>query len=258
MKQLRKVFALVLALALVLVLAACGGSDSENEDTASTETLVMATSADFPPYEYVDGKDCVGIDIEIAQAIADKLGMKLDINNVEFSSVVAGVATGKYNMGMSGITVTDERKLSVDFSDSYTTAVQAVVVKEDSGYNSIDDVVKKEGFMIGVQLSTTGDMYVTDDYGEEHVTQYKTGADAIQALATDKIDAVVIDIEPAKAYVAANDGLKVLDTAYVEEEYAIALNKDNTELNEKINNALNELIEDGTVQKIIDSYISAE
>ena len=256
MKTMKKVFALLLALCMVLALAACGSSDSEGTTDADGDTLVMATSADFPPYEYMENGDFAGIDVEIAQAIADKLGMTLDIQNVNFDSVVAGVATGKYDMGMSGITVTDERKESVDFSDSYTTAVQAIVVKADSGLTSLDDIAAIDGFHIGVQLSTTGDIYVTDDYGADHVTEYKTGADAIQALVTDKVNAVVIDIEPAKSYVAANEGLTVLETPYVEEQYAIALNKDNTELNEKINNALNELISDGTVQTILDKYIT--
>ncbi|MBQ1544880.1 MAG: transporter substrate-binding domain-containing protein [Clostridia bacterium] len=260
MKNIRKILALVLALGMILVLAACkSGTDTAapEEAAADSNTLIMATSADFPPYEFMENNDFAGVDIEIAKAIANKIGMTLDIQNVNFDAIIAGVATGKYQMGMSGITATDERRESVDFSDSYTTAVQAIVVKSDSGLTSLDDIMAIENYKIGVQLSTTGDIYVTDDCGVEHVTEYKTGADAIQALATDKVNAVVIDNEPAKNFVAANEGLTILASPYVQEEYAIALNKDNTELNNKINTALQELIADGTVQSILDKYITA-
>ena len=256
---MKKIISAVLALVMMLALAACSKSGTDTEEAApaaDSNTLVMATSADFPPYEYMENDSYAGIDIEIAQAIADKLGMALDIQNVNFDSVLTGVSTGKYQMGMSGISVTDERKQSMDFSNPYTTAIQAVVVKSDSGLTSLDDVQAIDNFLIGVQLSTTGDIYITDDYGSDHVTEYTTGMDAIQALLSNKVNAVVIDNEPAKSFVAANEGLTILSSPYVQEDYAIALNKDNAELNAKINTALAELIADGTVQTIIDKYIS--
>ena len=261
MKNAKKIIAIVAVIAVIAaVLAACANKSGNGEDTtaateaAAKETLVMATNAEFPPYEYHEGDKIVGIDVEIAQAIADKLGMELKIEDVAFDSIIPGVQAKKYDMGMAGMTVTDERLQSVNFSDSYAKGVQAVIVKEDSEIKSIDDI---KGKKIGVQTSTTGDIYASDDYGEENVTKFDNGAVAVQALLGDKVDCVIIDNEPAKSYVAANEGLKVLETAYVEEDYAICFNKENTELQEKVNGALKELIADGTVQKIIDKYIKA-
>ena len=222
----------------------------------------MATSADFAPYEYKDGDGFAGIDVEIAQAIADKLGMTLEITDIAFDSVIAGVVTGKYDIGLSGITATDERRQTVNFSDPYANAVQAIIVPEDSDIQSADDfynldaegnpVSTKDGLMIGVQSATTGDIYISDTVenggvGEDHRIQYKTGADAVQALSTGKVQAVVIDNEPAKNFVKLYSGLKLLNTPYVEEEYAIAINKNNTELLQRINVAISQLKEDGTI-----------
>ena len=224
------------------------------EDAEGKDELHMATNAQFPPYEYYDGDKVVGIDAEMAAAIADKLDMKLVIDDMDFDAIITAVQTGKSDMGMAGMTVTEERLKSVNFSDSYAKGVQAVIVKEDSDIKSINDI---KGKKIGVQTSTTGDIYASDDYGEENVTKFDNGAIAVQALQSDKVDCVIIDNEPAKSYVAANKGLKVLETAYVEEDYAICFNKENKELQDKVNGALKELIADGTVQKIIDKYIKA-
>ncbi|MBP5272587.1 MAG: transporter substrate-binding domain-containing protein, partial [Clostridia bacterium] len=221
--------------------------------TGQKQVLHMATSADFAPYEYKEGEGFAGIDIEIAQAIAEKLGMTLEITDIAFDSVIAGVVTGKYDMGMSGLTMTPERAQTVNFTDPYANAVQTIIVKEDSDIQSADDfynldaegnpVSVKDGLTIGVQTSTTGDLYISDTVenggvGEEHRIQYKTGADAVQALSTGKVQAVVIDNEPAKNFVKMYDGLKLLSTPYVEEEYAIAINKNNTELLQKVNVAI--------------------
>ena len=240
--------AVVLAVTMVVALAAC----SKKEEA---QTLTMATNAEFPPYEFHDGDSIVGIDAEIAQAIADKLGMELKIEDVSFDSIIPGVQAGKYDMGMAGMTVTDERLESVNFSTSYAKGVQSVIVKEGSDIKSIDDLAGKK---IGVQTSTTGDIYATGDYGEDAITRYDNGAVAVQALISGKVDCVIIDNQPAKSYVAANEGLQILDTAYTEEDYAICFNKDNTELQEKVNAALEELIADGTVQSIVDKYITAD
>ncbi len=246
----------ILSIALVGVMAlglmtACGSSSSSSSDS---DTLIMATNATFPPYESVDGEDIVGIDVDIANAIAEKLGKTLQIEDVDFDSIVAGVQQGKYDFGMAGMTVTEERKQNVNFSDPYANAVQSVIVTEDSAITTVDDITSDT--KIGVQQGTTGDIYASDDYGEDAVTKYKSGPDAVQALLTGKVDCVIIDNEPAKAYVEANDGLKILDTAYAEEEYAIAIAKDNTELLDEINAALQELKDDGTIDSIIANYIS--
>ena len=256
---MKKLLCIVLsALTVAFCFAACAKNTETNETTteaAAKETLVMATNAEFPPYEFHEGDAIVGIDAEIAQAIADKLGMELKIEDVSFDSIIPGVQAKKYDMGMAGMTVTDERLESVNFSTSYAKGVQVVIVKEDSDIKTVDDV---EGKKIGVQTTTTGDLYATDDFGEENVTKYDNGAVAVQALVSGKVDCVIIDNEPAKSYVAANDGLKILDTTYVEEDYAICFNKENTELMDKVNAALEELIADGTVQTIVDKYINAD
>lgn len=223
----------------------------------------MATNAAFPPYEYIEGDNYVGIDIEIAQAIADKLGMTLEIKDVEFGSIVGGVQTGKYDMGIAGLTVTPEREESVNFSTSYATGIQVVIVTEDSAIKSIDDLKGDGSMKFGVQQDTTGDIYASSSeedggYGEDNVIRYKTGADAVQALKAGKVQAVIIDNEPAKSFVAANEGLKILDGTWVEENYAIAIAKENTELLEDVNNALAELKSEGKLDSIISKYIPAE
>ncbi|MBO4693195.1 MAG: amino acid ABC transporter substrate-binding protein [Clostridia bacterium] len=252
MKNLKKLLALALAVLFVFSMAACGKSDSL---TVEDGKLIMATNASFPPYEYKEGNDIVGIDAEIAKLIADKLGLELEIADIEFDSIIPGVQKGKYDMGMAGMTVTNERKEMVNFSNSYAKGVQVVIIKDDSEIASIDDL---EGKKIGVQQSTTGDIYASEDYGEENVTKYANGNLAVEGLKAGKVDCVIIDNEPAKAYVKANEGLKILDTSYADEDYAIAFNKDNTELQTKVNEALKELIADGSVQKIVDKYIPAE
>ena len=203
-----------------------------------------------------------GIDIEIAQAIADKLGRELVVENMDFDSIVGAVSTGKSDMGMAGLTVTPERLESVDFSTSYAKGIQAVIVKEDSPITTVDDLYAEGAtYKVGAQLSTTGDIYFGDDISEGLTTctleEYQAGADAVAALSSGKIDAVIIDNEPAKSFVAANSGLKILDTKYADEDYAIAFPKGSA-LVEEVNKALEELIADGTVQKIVETYIPAE
>lgn len=262
MKMAKKVLAVVLAVLMACaVFAACSKNTDNGNETKGT--LVMATNATFPPYEYKDGDSFAGIDVEIAEKIAEKLGMTLEIQDVEFGSIIGGVQTGKFDMGMAGMTVTDERKESVNFTNTYAKAKQVVIVKSDSSIASLDNLKGDGSMKYGVQQDTTGDIYASDTienggYGEENVIRYKTGNDAVQALVNGKVDAVIIDNEPAKSFVAANEGLTILDGAWVEEEYAIAIAKDNTELLDKVNTALEELIADGTVQSIIDKYITAE
>ena len=256
---MKKFLAVLLAALMICVsFVACSSekkSDDTNTDTDTQETLTMVTNAEFPPYEYKEGDKVVGIDADVAQAIADKLGMKLEIVDTKFDAIIPGVQSGKYDMGMAGMTVTPEREQSVAFSDSYATGIQSVIVKEDSDIQSLDDLTGKK---IGVQLSTTGDIYATDDYGAENIDRFPKGADAILALTRGKIDAVIIDNQPALNFVESNEGLRILDTDYVEEEYAACISKDNEALLEAVNGALEELKADGTIQSILDKYIVAE
>ena len=251
MKNMKRILSAAAVFVLAgSMLAGCGSSSSDEN------TLVMATNAPFPPYEYVEGDEIVGIDPEIAAAIADELGMELQIEDVDFDSIVAGVASGKYDMGMAGMTVDPDRLDSVNFSDSYATGIQSIIVKEGSPIQSVDDL--SSSTKIGVQQGTTGAQYAADDYGQDAVVNFNKGADAVQALVTDKVDCVIIDNEPAKSFVEANPGLKILDTEYAVEDYAICVAKDNDELLDKINDALAKLKEDGTVDEIINKYIPSD
>lgn len=255
---MKKILALALSLVMVLSFAGCafGGSDATDESaTGETKVLKMGTNATFPPYEYKEGDTIVGIDAEIADAIAKELGMELEIVDMEFDSIITAVDAGGLDIGMAGMTVTDERKENVDFTYSYATGVQVVIVPEGSAITTIEDL---EGKKIGTQLGTTGYMYAQDDYGADNVIGYSKGADAILALKGGDVDVVIIDNEPAKAFVEANEGLSILETEYAVEDYAIAVAKNNTELLNAINDALVVLKEDGTIDDIIAKYISAE
>ena len=281
---MKKVFALALTVLMVMsMFAGCGSSTTtktttatEAPATAAAETtaaataaaetvaelktvesgkLIMSTNAAFPPYEMVaDDGSYEGIDVEVAGAIAEKLGLELVVDDMDFDAALLAVQQNKSDIVMAGVTVTEDRKLVMNFSDSYSTGVQVVIVKEGSDV-TLDNLGEK---MIGTQRGTTGNIYTTDDYGDDHVTAYDNGASAVQALLNGQVDCVVIDSAPAEAFVAANAGLTILDTEYVTENYAIGVNKDNAALLDAINQALAELIADGTVQSIVDKYISAE
>jgi len=261
MKTLGLFFALVMLLTFVI---ACS-DDNQNDgglETVESGMLVMATSADFPPYEFWEGGEIVGIDAEIAAVIAEKLGLELRIEDMDFDSIIPAVVTGRVDIGMAGMTITDERLESVYFSVSYATGVQVIIVREDSEITSVDDLFEEGAhFDIGVQTSTTGDLYSTwdlEDEGLATVHRYRRGTDAVQALLTGRVDCVIIDNEPAKAFVAANTGLKILETEFAVEDYAIAIRHGNTELKDAIDTALSALIADGTVQRIVDKYIKAD
>ncbi len=290
MKKMKKLAALLLALAMTLALCACGqqagtpsagpsdpaqttpASDPTSEPSQGGEPagfttiqegkLVMSTNAAFPPYEMTtDAGGFEGIDVEVAQAIADKLGLELVVDDMGFDAALTAVQTGQSDIAMAGITVTEDRQQVMDFSDSYATGIQVVIVKEDSPIATLDDLSNAQ--MIGCQKATTGYIYCSDTpenggYGEDHVTAYETGALAVMALVNGQVDAVVIDNEPAKSFVASNDGLKILDTEFAVEDYAIGLAKGNTALLEAVNAAMAELKADGTFQGIVDKYITAE
>ena len=279
---MKKFLALAMALAMVMSLAACGngssssaGTPSSNNssasqsdasssgDTSSTGELttiqegklIMSTNAAFPPYEMTDDNgNVVGIDADIAAAIAEKLGLELVIDDMDFDAALLAVQQGKSDMVMAGVSVDPEREAVMDFSTSYATGVQVVIVKEGSDV-TLDNLGEQ---LIGTQRGTTGEIYCTDDYGADHVAAYDNGISAVQALMNDQVDCVVIDQAPALEFVAANPGLTILETEYANEDYAIGVNKGNTALLDAINNALAELTADGTIQSILDSYISAE
>lgn len=285
----KTILSVLLALLLMLSFVACGGGEKDMEkateaeeeteaaaeetdteekpdvaeEAADTETgkaledgvLDLATNAHFPPYEFYEGEEIVGIDPEIAQAIADYLGYEFEIHDMEFNNIIASIESGKVDGGIAGMTVTEDRLESVNFSDTYATGIQSIIVTQDSDIEGPDDLVDK---IIGTQLGTTGYIFAQDDFGEENVLAFDKGADAVVALKSGKVDAVIIDNEPAKSFVAANDNLKVLETDYAVEDYAIALTKTNDALLEEVNEALTSLRESGELQKIVEKYIKAE
>ena len=282
---MKKFLALTLSLAMALSLAACGGSGSGSassapaassgvsssagdagSSTGSTSTpaelttveagkLIMSTNAAFPPYEMTDDSgNVVGIDAEIAGAIADKLGLELVIDNIDFDAALMAVQEGRADVMLAGLSYREDRDEVVDFSDSYATGIQVVIVPEGSDV-TLDNLGEQ---LIGTQRATTGNIYCTDDYGEDHVIAYDDGIVAVQDLLNGKVDAVVIDKAPAQEFVAANPGLVILDTEYANEDYAIGVAKGNTALVDAVNGALAELTADGTIQSIIEKYIPAE
>ena len=283
---MKKIIAMLLALMLVMtgiaVFTACGDTNDENKgSTESTEAptteeqtteaptteeqtteapapqvLKMATNAYFQPYEFYDGDKIVGIDAEIAAAIAEKLGMTLEIVDMEFDSIITAVNEGSVDFGMAGMTVNPDRQKEVDFSISYANGKQVIIVKEDSPITTADDLFAEgAAYKVGVQLGTTGDVYATGDFGSENVVTYSNGNEAVLALLGGSVDCVIIDNEPAKALVAANAGLKILETTYANEDYAICVKKGNSALLAKIDQAIKDLTADGTIDAIIDKYI---
>ena len=283
MKTMKKLLALLLALGLVFALTACGNGDSESSQTPSEDVtesqepaasdeggatgdygefttieegkLIMSTNAAFPPYEMTtDDGGFAGIDVEIAEAIAEKLGLELQIDDMEFTAALEAAQSGMSDMAMAGITINEDRLAVMDFSETYATGIQVVIVKEGSDV-TLDNLGEQ---LIGVQNGTTGWQFCTGDYGDDHVAAFDNGITAVQALLGDQVDCVVIDQGPAEVFVAENPGLTILETEYAVEDYAIGVAKGNTALLDAINGALTELMEDGTVQAIIDKYITAE
>ena len=291
---MKKFLALTMAAAMSLSLIACGGGGNASSKGSASSTpagstpassssagggsvsgqqgsgfttveagkLHMSTNAEFPPYEMLDDAgNPIGIDVEVAQAIANKLGLELVVDDMGFDAALLAAQNGQSDMVMAGVTVNEKRLAVMDFSDSYATGVQVVIVKEGSAIQTLDDLANAQ--MIGCQKATTGYIYCSDTpenggYGEDHVTAYETGALAVQALVNGQVDAVVIDNEPAKSFVAANEGLKILDTEFAVEDYAIGFAKGNTALLDAVNAAMAELKADGTFQDIVDKYITAE
>ena len=275
---MKKLLAILLVAVLALGLTACGGQTGNGGTTTTaggttTTTaapkpqvttvqagnLIMATNAYFQPYEFYQGDKIVGIDAEIAAAIAAELGLELEIKDMEFNTIISSVQAGESDVGIAGMTVTEDRKLEVDFSVSYANGVQAIIVKEGSAITCVDDLYAEGAtYKVGVQLGTTGDIYCSDDFGADRVTQYANGNEAVVALNGGDVDCVIIDNEPAKSLVAANAGLKILATSYADEDYAIAVKKDNTQLLQAIDAAILKLTENDTIDQIVNKYIPAE
>ena len=266
---MKKFIALSVAMLMVLCLfAGCGTTDTTPETEPAVETagyttvtegkLTMATNAYFPPYEFYEGDKIVGIDAEIAAAIAEKLGLELVIDDMQFDSIITAVKQGSADFGLAGMTVTEDRLLEVDFSISYASGVQSIIVKEGSPITTVDDLYAEgAAYKVGVQLGTTGDIYSTDDFGDELVTQYTNGNEAVMALINGDVDCVIIDNEPAKAFVKNNAGLVILETSYADEDYAACFAQENDALREAVDAAIMELTADGTIDKIIAKYIPA-
>ena len=254
-ENMKKFLLTVLSSILIISLFACGNKEAnEGAGNGQSDTkLVMCTNAEFPPYEFKDGGEFKGIDVEVAKLIGEKIGAEVDILDIAFDSLIPTVMSGKADFAMAGMTVTEDRKQNVDFSHTYQTAVQTVVVTKDSDIKTIDDL---QGKKIGVQTGTTGDIYCTDDFGEEAMERYSKIIDGFQAMKTGKIDAVVVDDQVAKSIVEQDLGsYSILDTAYAEEEYAIAVKKGNSELLDKLNSAIDEIKSNGQLKSIVDKYI---
>lgn len=244
---MKKLLAMALTVAMAISVSACSSSSDD-------KVLVMATNAEFPPYEYHDGDAVVGIDADIAAAIAEELGMELKIEDMAFDSIIPAVDSGKADIGLAGITVSEDRLANVDFTDTYAHSSQVVIVKEDSAITSPSDL---EGKKVGVQLGTTGDLYA-EDIKDVQLERYNKGFEAVQAVIQNKIDAVIIDREPAKVFIEENEGLKILDESFTEEDYAIAVKKGNQELVDKINAALKKLKDSGKLDEIKGKYITSD
>ena len=240
---MKKIISAFFAVLLGILITACGSNKNQ---------LIVATNATFPPYEYKDGNEYRGIDIEIAKEIADSMGKELKVLDIDFNSIIPAVVSGRADISLAGMTVTEERKESINFSNTYTYAVQAVIVKNNSNIYSVDDLRDK---IIGVQTGTTGDMYCTDDFGDANIKRFNVATDTVQALISDIVDCVVIDDQVAKAMVSDKSDLRILNSAYAEEEYAIGINKNNTELLDTVNSILSEMKANGRLQEIINKYI---
>ena len=251
---MKKILSILMVICLTLSLFACGNTtNTATTEGASSSKLIVGTSAGFPPYEFREGNKIVGIDAEIMEAIAADLGYTIEWQDMKFDSLISALSSNKVDIVIAGMTVTEDRKESVDFTDTYTAAVQSIIIKKGGNISNLDDV---EGKIIGVQQGTTGDIYASDDYGNDKVQRFNEGADAVQALLNGKIDCVIIDDQVAKNFVDTHKtALELLDTAYTEEEYAMAVKKGNTQLLNQVNKSIKSLKDKGTVRRIIDKYI---
>ncbi len=249
MKKTMKLAALVLSL-IVAVTAFVGcGKGNSLEAVQKKGVLTVATSPDFPPFESLDGDRIVGIEVDIMEKVAEALGVEIKFEQMDFDSVLPGVQAGKFDVGMSGITVTAEREKNADFTDPYFMAAQAIVVMEDSDITCKADL---EGKSVSVQTGTTAESYCMENGYD--VQAFQANNDAASALTSGKVDAWVVDNEVAVALAAELDGAVVLDEAMTSEPYAFAFAKGSDTLVAAFNDALKALIDDGTVEAIFEEY----
>lgn len=227
-------------------------SPETSKETDSDNTIIMGTNAEFEPFEYREGLEIVGFDVEVAQKVAEKLGKELVIEDMSFDSLIMALNADKVDFVIAGMTATDERKTQVDFSDSYFNSKQMIIVKaEDDSLTSADDLAGKK---VGVQLGTTGDLFVSGTDGIAEVCQFQTGTQAVLDLKNGKVDAVVIDAEPAKKMIEGQSDLKLLDVPFIEEEYAVAVKKGDEDILKAVNQTLAEIKADGTYDEIYTKY----
>lgn len=279
--KLKKVLAVLLAAVMAGgLLAGCSGGSGNSSKSAVDKIkdkgkLVMYTNAAFPPFEYAEGSKVAGVDVDIAQAVADELGVKLEVKDVKFATIVGAIKSGKADIGAAGMTITKERKKSVDFSDPYAKSVQYMIVANDSSFETLDDLAGKT---IGVQEGTTGDLICSDETGEikgddgkkerdgilpgAEVKRYANAIVAAQDLKNGRLDAVVIDKLPAESITEKNSEFKTFEVVYADgsktaEEYGIAVAKGNDDLVKVINDVIQKLNEEGKIDEFIIKHSTA-
>jgi polar amino acid transport system substrate-binding protein len=255
---MKKFLAVLLSVVLlsVFVLSGCGAKGEGVKRVQEKKKLVMCTNAEFEPFEYKEGGETVGIDVDIAQEIATDLGVELEVLDMDFNSLINAVTGGKADIAIAGMTVNEERLKNVDFSDTYFNASQSIIVLKDSAIKASADL---EGKIVGVQTGTTGDEYVTDNAKAAEVKRYSKGVDAVQDLIAGRIDAVVIDDYPATSFVSKNADIIVkLAEPMTKEEYAIAVNKNDTDLTKAINDTLKRIKDSGKLDEIIQKHSPTE
>ena len=242
---MKKLIALLVALMMLGTAAA-----------ALADTVTVAFNPEYPPFEYVnDNGEYEGYDVDLINAVADKAGIEIAFEAMDFDAVISAVATNPNTIGVSGISITDERKLSVDFSEGYINAGLIVVVKKDSGFASVDDL---KGKVIGVQMGTTSDFAAEEITGEANTSKYKTFLNAIMELQGNKVDAVIVDKPVGIAILneLKDDALEIVDMGLQADWYGIEVNKENPERLDKINAALKELEAEGFYKTLEDKYFT--
>lgn len=259
MKKFTRAISVAAALSLVLIFPTgcsknAAGSVASGASAAASGSakLTVATNAEFEPFEYMEGKKIVGIDVDISTAIAKDMGKTLEVNNMDFDSVIPAITTGKFDLGVAGISKTPDREKSVDFSEPYYTAKNVIIIKDTN--TAVTGKASLKGKKIAVQKGTTGDDLATSVTGDANVDRFDASADAILELKNGRADAVIIDSFPAAKFVKANPGLKILSESFDSEQYCIAVKKGNTALLSEVNKVIEKLKSDGELDKIVKNY----